>query len=290
MERVLRDAPWALALDLVDADGATVSDATAVSAAITKSDGTPLDGSPFTVTPLDAPVLELSAANTAALDVYDVDWTISRPGGDEHRRSQFEVVGAFLYTPAELRARYQELADENIIDGATIRKNRDAVEDLIEHWTSPSFRQRARRLHLTGSDAAIRGAVLELPDTFPTRLISIAIDGVPLTDDQLGEVRVHEMGILERLSITWWASSPRTTVEVFYEHGMRDVPRDAVDNAMKLARATLVPEGTPARATAIDTSSGSYRLTIAGRDGPTGLPDVDAFLDRWGAQNDLYVA
>jgi hypothetical protein len=36
------------------------------------------------------------------------------------------------------------------------------------------------------------------------------------------------------------------------------------------------------RATAVFTEASGYRLTIAGRDGPTGLPEVDAVLQQFG--------
>jgi hypothetical protein len=68
-------------------------------------------------------------------------------------------------------------------------------------------------------------------------------------------------------------------VTILTEYGLRQTPAKIKREAMKYAKSLLL-EGPldEGRATAIFSDIGGYRLTIAGRDGPTGIPSVDAAL------------
>ena len=73
-------------------------------------------------------------------------------------------------------------------------------------------------------------------------------------------------------------------VAVLYEHGRRSPEAPVKRAGIRLAKSVLLPSPLTAdeRATAVFTDIGGYRLTLPGRDGPTGLPDVDAVLDQFG--------
>lgn len=286
MERAVRDAPWKLHLDLVDADGELVTDATAVTLAVTDLAGAGVAGSPFTVADPDSGQLSvlIPAAALTTLGVYDLEWTITRPGGAEKRRGQLEVVGAFLYGLDELRAAYDEFANADEWPARILRANRNAVEDLIESHCRPAFRRRRARATLDGTGTA----ELLLADLYPTELVAASIDGAALTSEELADVEVYELGVLHRRTGVWTRGARNVTV--VYEHGLDEVPRDATVNAMRLAAATLVRSSTPDRATSVATDVGNFRLTVADREHPTGIPDVDAFIERWGGGNPLYVS
>lgn len=286
MQRVLRDAPRTLQLELTDADGTLVTDATAATLAVSDIAGVALTGSPFTCTGRETGSLEatLPAAATAVLGLYDLLWTIERPSGTELRRGQIEVVGGHTYDIAEIRARYAEWSDPEAMPASRLRRNRDAVEDLFERYTRPAMYPRARTVVLDGDGCS----VLFLPDMYVHAITSATVGGVALDGGELDALSIDASGIVRRATGAWtWGHQNISTT---YEHGLRQVPEDIHDAAVALARATLTQPATPDRATSISTDSGSFRLTIAGKDGPSGLPIVDAVLERWGAGNNIHVA
>lgn len=285
MQRVLRDAPRELVLEVEDADGVPAGDTTAATLTVTDVAGVAMTGSPFTAT-VDAGVLTatLSAAALNTLGVYDLLWTITRPGGVEKRRDQLEVVGAHLYTLGQFRSRYDDFGDVERWTPDRLRRNRDAVEDLFDHYTSPAMRARRRRVVLDSNGSP----ELELPDMYVSAITSMTVDGTALSGPELAALQIYDTGHVRRAS-GFWAWGHRNIV-IVYEHGLAQVPEDIHDAAMRLASATLTTPATPDRATSISTDTGSFRLTIAGKDGATGFPDVDAALNRWGAGNKLYAA
>lgn len=286
MRRVLRDAPALLTVDVVDGTGETLAtDITAATLDLTASDGaTALPGSPFTVTDGFATgqlTFEVPATSFVDLDVIDVAWTVTRPGGDQTIRDQLEIVGGFLYTARQLRARYPELASPDDFTADRIRENREQIDDVFANC-DVSFVARARRASYQG----IWSTLLPLDDLAILTVREILIDGTALTVDELADVTVlHDTGHLIRSA--GWCNGTRKTVEVLYEHGLTSVPDDVHRAAMTLARATLTDPAAPSRATSLSTETGSFRLSTAGRDGLTGFPDVDATLARWGAGGTL---
>lgn len=289
MQRVLRDAPRTLTVQIGDADGVGVTDITGATLVLTDA-----AGATTTVTAshdnTGAVTATLTAAQLGALGVYDVLWTVVRPGGTEHRRGQLEVVGAHLYDLAELRSLWDDYADAELWPAEKLRQNRDAVEDIFDTWCTPSLRRRGRTVVLDGTwhGSFNYAAALELPDLYVHQIVSASMDGVALTTPELAQLVVYDTGHLVRKTGLWNRGFGNITIS--YEHGLDQVPNDVHDQAMRLARATLTTPGAPDRATSISNDAGSFRLTIAGKDGPTGYPEIDACMMRWGAGNPLYVA
>jgi hypothetical protein len=69
-------------------------------------------------------------------------------------------------------------------------------------------------------------------------------------------------------------------ITVDYIHGMRAVPDDIASAVARLAAYYLTPTNTPERATGQSTDAGFLRFTVAGVDGETGIPEVDAVIKR----------
>jgi hypothetical protein len=69
-------------------------------------------------------------------------------------------------------------------------------------------------------------------------------------------------------------------VPVTYQHGSRVVTEDVSAAVARLAAYYLTPSNTPERATGQSTDAGFLRFTIAGVDGETGIPEVDAVIKR----------
>lgn len=67
---------------------------------------------------------------------------------------------------------------------------------------------------------------------------------------------------------------------VSYIHGRGPVPADVSAACARLAASYLVPSAIPDRATGESTDAGFLRFTLAGVDGETGIPEVDAVILR----------
>lgn len=73
-------------------------------------------------------------------------------------------------------------------------------------------------------------------------------------------------------------------VWIEYVYGEGCVPQQISNAALTLAAYYLRPDATPSRATGEATEAGFLRYTLAGRDGVTGLPEVDATIEQFGAK------
>lgn len=277
MDRLLRNAGGVVQLSLYDSSGELANPGGgAVTAAVTDSAGDPIAGSPFAVAnpPDDTGILKFSLPATLdALGVYDVAWTLP---DSSKRYTVLEVVGSFLFSVADLRAQEPKLTDASAYPAAALQALRSAIEERFEQVAGVSFTRRGRRARLNG-----RGlATTMLPDRLVTRIVSASIDDEALDVDDL--VLEQEIGRLEGGTF----SAGTQNVEVVYEHGWWPTPGPVARAGLEFAVEELLAsplEG--GRATAVFTELGGYRLSIAGRDGSTGLPAVDAVLQQYGRKN-----
>jgi len=68
--------------------------------------------------------------------------------------------------------------------------------------------------------------------------------------------------------------------DLVYNHGADVLPADVSQATTLLAASYLMPTNIPSRATGQSTDAGFLRFTIAGVDGATGIPEVDAVIQR----------
>lgn len=71
-------------------------------------------------------------------------------------------------------------------------------------------------------------------------------------------------------------------VRLTYRAGLASVPAAIRAATAALAASRLVPSRIPDRATGESTDAGMLHFTLAGIDGATGIPDVDAAIEQWG--------
>jgi hypothetical protein len=271
VDQILRDAGGEITLINYDATGAAadVNGTEAPTIAVVDSAGVSVSG--FTPSRTGTGSYKATLpANLETLDIYDVMWSWTN---DQSRRSQVEVVGGFLFTVAELRSWDPVLADATKYPSTTIKDHRAAVTERFESIAGLSFVRRGARAMLDGRGSGS----LVLPHVEVSTARSIKVDGTALSGGDLANVKVYPHG-----QLVWdggtFAKGLRN-VEVLYEHGLASVPRSIARAAMRYARYLLAPSPFESeRATAVFTEAGGYRLTIAGRDGETGLPEVDAVL------------
>lgn len=270
MDRLLRDAAGQANLLTYDATGALadVNGGSAPTVVVTDSAGTVVPG--FTgVRDSTGTYHAALPANLEVLDVYSVAWNFANA---QSRYTAFELVGGFLFTIADVLALG---APFSTMTPAQIAQARSEVETIFEdpNITGRAFRPRGRRVTLEGTGTAS----LWVPDYDITRIVAATIDGVAAN---LNDLEILPHGTLRFTSGTWTPGNQN--VMVLYEFGFPSPPADVRREALTLVRSYLnISPVDDQRMTAVFTDVGGYRVTIAGRDGWTGIPTVDACLSRY---------
>lgn len=289
MARVVKGASVRLTLDAVGPDGETLEAVDSATLALARSSGTPVAGSPFAVTDAAARAsgelyVDVPGSVLDELDELAGTWTLTRGANTETVAETVIVQGAHLFEFREFRARFADFASTEDYPPARLRLARDTVESTFADACPAAFYPTFARRTLPGG----RTTWLALDDLEVTAVRTISVDGTPLTGDELDAVTVlGETGHLVRTA--GWGTTA-AVVDVAYEHGLDEVPPDVRLAAMTYAAGLLKESAIPSRATAVDGATGTIRLSIAGRDGITGYPDVDAVLVRWGADGSAFAA
>lgn len=284
MVELVRGRQGQIEITLRDGDGNATDATGAVTVGISDGAGTPMSGSPFTAEkpPNTTGVyrLTLAPALLGVLDVHEATWTASVGGVSQTVGTRFEVVGAVIFGIADLR----EL-DADITAAAypaqKVREARAKASEQFEALAAIAFRRRGRRATLDGTG----GPAILVPDLEPRGVVSATVDAgsgpVALTAADLSDLALYPHGEIVRMQKGVWQAGVRN-VAIHYEHGLDEAPEPARHAVMLLARARLVRGPVPDRATSVSTDEGVFRYSTPGRDGPTGIPDVDAAIAQFG--------
>lgn len=230
------------------------------------------------------------------LDTYTIVWQGNVSGVATQWTSVIELVGGYLFEIADLRTYDRAFSDTTKYPNAMLRQVRTWVEDVIEgpRAAKVSFVPRGRRILLDGTNpdltrgynplqygADYRGLIA--PNFQLRQLYAASVNGVDITSDQLALITVDD-NIIWRSAGVQWPAWPfgKGNIKLHYEHGFDRPPGAITRAALLLAREYLVKSDLPARATATSMGDQFFRITVAGRDGVTGLPDVDAAIDQFG--------
>lgn len=225
------------------------------------------------------------------LDAYVITWSGTVSGTATTWTSTLELVGGYLFEIADLRALDRAFADVVKYPSALLRAVRDAVEATIEgpRAAQVAFVPRGARVTLDGTSPDLsRGfnpllygtdtRVLQAPDFELRDIISVKINGDALDQTGLDALTADDNRIHRP---TGWPHGHRN-IEIHYTHGRDQAPGPITRAALILAREYLAKTDLPGRATSTTVGDQTFRLTIAGRDGTTGLPEVDAAIDQHG--------
>ena len=213
------------------------------------------------------------------LDTYTATWTGTV--GDETVEwvTEVELVGGFLFTIAQLRGADSAFADDTKYPDATLLEVRTGAEMTIEgdKACAVAFVPRGRRVRLDGSGRDS----LRLPDFEGRTVLSVTVDGTAWTEEQIATITVADDRLWLASGI--WSKGHRNVV-LHYTHGHDRALAPERRAALILSREYLSAPvtGLSGRATATSIGDQMYRITIAGRDGITGLPEVDAAIDQRG--------
>lgn len=233
-------------------------------------------------------------ATLPKLDSYTFNYTATTDPGNVAVAwtDTIEIVGGYIFEISELRAQDRAFLDANKYPTETLKAVRTAVENVIEgaRAAQVAFVPRGRRVKLDGNAPDFRQGwqplmygndyrTLLAPDYEIRKIHSVKIDGTALTQAEIDEIGISDNQLWRSNGVQWpaWPFGHRN-IELHYEHGL-DQPTGAIRRAaLILAREYLIKSDLPGRATATSIGDQIFRLTIAGRDGLTGIPDVDAAI------------
>jgi hypothetical protein len=298
MLRFLDGRDVVLLIDLHDDDGGHPAATGPFDVDVVDGAGIPLDGSPYVAVPVVHGVSEGQGHGPGHshedLDEPTGTWQVTVPAGDLRGldryvasgaaelddlsgsvpfRVEFDVAGGFLFEIRDLRAFDQTLEDVATYPAERLRHVRTDVEQRIENEAEVAFVPRGRRVDLDGSGEPL----LLLPDVELRDLLEVTVDGVALDP---ADVVGHRYGALVHPTAVWPAGVGN--VRLRYTHGYDAAPGPVSRAAMLLAGEALHAPAVSARATSLNTDVGAFRLSIAGRDGATGHPEVDAIIAQFG--------
>jgi hypothetical protein len=270
--RILRGAIEPIEATII-VDGKETDAQSTPTVTITRADGTAIATGAATTKPSGTTGLYRYtpvAGDVADVDVLTAVWTVTMTGPVVHTlRTRHEIVGGYYVDLAELR----EVGEipEKILDARLVRVRR-AFEDLAEDFCGTAFVPRYAR-DLFSPDGESRAVLLR---RFPVRqLLRVAIDGTAQTLSDFGVTRA---GALTRDA----GYFPRgdSNVAVAYEHGFDAPSEELREAAITYASVKILGNDAaiPERALSMETPGGTFGLSIAGENRPTGIPSVDAVL------------
>lgn len=247
-----------------DDDGAEVLDPGDVTVAVTGDDGTVLLAAGTVTEGAGAAprTVELPFEFNGRLDWLTAVWTSSTLG---EQTTHVEVVGGFHVVMHVLR---QELGDAAKYPADRIRRARTWWEDLAETYCRVAFVPRYRRIDV--DVAAARQVVLE--DHAIRQLRAVTIDGAEIDVDACTLAPGGVVVLPERVT---------GRLRVAYEHGRDRPPSQLTDAAVIAIADKLRTDRSEQSRRVLSTTNefgGTTRHTVASRERPTGIPEVDAVL------------
>lgn len=214
-------------------------------------------------------------APQAEVESFVVKWAGVWGGVAQSVETRVDVVGAQLFALSEARAfDNRALQSTSLFPDAALRVARASVTDFFEECCNVSFVPRYARETIDGNgDTRLR-----LSKRRVRKLLSVSIDGVALSAPDLAALKLYDWGRLVREG--GWSEGARN-VAVSYEHGWASVPAAIRRAALVLSRHELVVSDHSDRMIAVSNELGTVRMSVPGRDYPTGIPVVDAALARY---------
>lgn len=263
MSRVLRgSSPTVTAAFIAGEDPENVG---AVEVEVVDVLGEQLAAGPATIDGEDSTYsFQLPPSATADVARLTATWTAE---GGQTVTTPVEVVGG-RYGDVRALRRMPQMDNREKYPLPAVEAAMAAAEDKFQQATGVAWQP---RFHLTEGEAG--GVELDAGVLYVRRVLWARVDGVD----------VDTSGWLARPGGLIVASSaPRGRyVAVAVEHGREQVPADLREAWLLYVRTLLLDwyaSKLPDRATTVTTDLGTFSINQAGKDRPTGVPDVDAVL------------
>lgn len=181
------------------------------------------------------------------------------------------------FTEVELRD-LPDVSDATKYPTARVEAARAWIEAIIERECGTSF---VVRDHTDVVDGGNRTVSVR---RYARAVTAVSVAGVALTAAELAALVITPTGQLYRTSgYALWPKGIQN-VSVTYSAGYSTTPpADLKDAALWAARWKLLDRksGIPDRALSIANEFGNINLATAGRERPTGLPEIDATIVAW---------
>ena len=175
------------------------------------------------------------------------------------------------FTIEELRAQSPELASVTKFTTELLESKRQEAEEDFEALAHRAFMSRTATYAAHGGAKHLLLPYKDLVSVTGVTLEGAAVDITSVTVDPVLRALVHP-GL--------W---PEGVLYATVTYGMAEPPVAVKRAVMLLAKMYALPTSIDPRATAvINSDTGGYRISVATKDGHTGVPDVDAAAARWG--------
>lgn len=245
----------------LDQDGEPADLSGTVTVSITRADGTSVQtGTATAGAAAGSYTFALSDAAVGTLDVLTVTWST---GGIVRATSHVRVVGGFLFNLADL----SQQPGTAKLDRAMMLELRDAVTDVFERFTKHSF--------VPAYDVEVRpGSGSVVLHRSPVRSVRRIVDSVG------NVVSITGIEVLEEAAIVRCIPADGL-LAVGFEHGdsapSAEARRLAVVTAADMATRDWSVISSRTRSQTNDLGV-TQQFSYAGKDHPTGIDEVDAFL------------
>lgn len=212
----------------------------------------------------------------ADLDILTVTWAGVFNDATQTIVTEVAIVDSYFASVAEIRA-LDSLSDTSKYSLATVSEARAHAETLFEHYCNRAFVPRYARVVLDGSGLDY----CYLPHNQIRRLINVTEDDVEL---DTSEWIIYEDGKLYRPNDAF-STNAKQNVSITYEHGYAYVPTDIKRAFLTFVRYLLLEayNKIPDRTLNYNADGMFVQMAQAGPNRPTGLPEVDAVLNRYRA-------
>lgn len=268
MDLLLVDTTGSVALQVYNQAGALVDMDAAPTVTVKDGGGATLSTGTATHTGTGSYAFPIAPT---VLDELTIVWDGAISTNDAVFTTHAEVVGSVPLVPADIRAVDEDLADTAKYPDAKVQSAIEQAWETIEKGMRVAIVPRGHRETVDGS-----GSTSQLIDKLEcTQVYSATVDGATVN---VAGLRPKRHGAI--INPSGWPYD--SVVELHYRHGLTATPEPVLAALITLTVDRLVTRATPARATSLSTDVGAFRLTIAGRDGWTGIPDVDAVIEQYG--------
>lgn len=212
--------------------------------------------------------VHIGAPEMWELDTYRIEWSAAFPDkAGAVERDTLELSDRPYFTPDDFRAYIgsnlaADVTDEEIEDA------RRHTEALFELSAGRAYVLRGARISQAATGAS-RTLVSEHP---AHEVLSLKVDSV---DVSVSDYNIDASG---NVALTY-APPHGSIIEAHVTYGMPTPPPQLKKLAMMYAQSLIQSNTVNPRVTGeTNEFGGYYRYTIAGRDGATGIPEVDTFL------------
>lgn len=178
-----------------------------------------------------------------------------------------DVAGGFVFTIGQLRNADpgSALGNPQEYPSAFLTAIRSQAEDRFEQAANVALVPRAARITVAGNGRPI----ILLHHHLVRTITEVTVDGVVSSAYTIDRI----LGGLRATRGVWPHGA---TIDITYTHGFSFPPAAAERGALLVAADMAMESNLPARATSQSSEFGTFRITVAGRDGSLGIPEADS--------------